>query len=178
MKYINYQLYIVIQLLICFIGKIYSSEIIIKNKDKIMQNINIIINNQQQGNELNLIFDEDYYKIGANATNSFHVEKGLIFYSENGTTFDFSHSHLTSLAFYIDNSYSKVKFYNITFDDYYSEPFGYLITFFISNKNNNFEIEFNNCKFTNILGMIGNFRYESIKATQSTPQVIFNNCSF
>ena len=175
MKYINYQLYIVIQLLICFIGKIYSSEIIIKNKDKIMQNIDNIINNQQQGNELKLIFNEDYYEIGANATNSFHVEKGLIFYSENGTTFDFSHSHLTSLAFYIDNSYSKVKFYNITFDDYYSETFANLISVFISSENSNFELEFNNCKFTNILGLVGNFRNESKKAT---PQVIFNNCSF
>jgi len=180
MKDLNIRLYILIQLFIYFISKIYSIKIEIKNNEKVMQNLSNTINDRQT-DELKLIFNENYYNISTLSNNNFSVQKNLIFYSEKGTIFDFHNTHQTSLAFNIkpDTSLIKIKFYNITFFNYFDEALSNGLSFFsIPINHNNYEIEYNNCKFIQIKGYLFIISYDSVKVTQTTPQLIFNNCSF
>jgi len=178
MKNLNNQLYILIQLFIYFISKIYSIEIHIKNNESAMKNLSNTINDRQTQEELKLIFNEDYYNIAAMANNDFSIQKNIIFYSENGTIFNFQHSCYSHFTLNLKPD-SSIKFYNITFFDFFDEIYTTSLNlYYIPLNNNNFRIEYHNCKFIQNKGLLLNFIYKSTKKTQTTPQVIFNNCSF
>jgi len=143
-----------------------------------MKNLSNTVNNRQAKEELKLIFNDDYYNIAAISNNDFTIQKNVIFYSENGTIFDYQHASTTHFSINIKPD-SSIRFYNITFYDYFDDVYSNSMhIYYIQINSNNFQIEYNNCKFIKIKGMLTNFIYSGVKKIQTTPQVIYNNCSF
>jgi len=178
---LNNRFYVVIQLFLYFISKIYSSDIIIKNDENVMKNLYSTINQKQTQGDVKLIFNESFYNISTATNNSFDVQRSITFYSEKGTVFNFQHSHASKFTFNFKHDVNnvKIKFQNITFYDFVGDSYSSLLYFIITIVNHNtYEIEFNNCKFIGDKGVLLNLSYYSKKVTQTSPQVIFNNCSF
>jgi len=156
--------------------------ITINNDEESMFKLSKNINSYLDYDEIFMNFDDDYYKIDDSGNNIFNVASTLIFYSANGTTFDFQGSNKTRIIFYYQNGVfnKKIIFRNITFLNYDNNSIikSYLIYLKTFDDNDKFTIEFDNCMFKDIKGLVYYNEIMCTKSTQSSPQVIFNNCKF
>lgn len=166
-----------------FITNTFSIEINVRKDDDFEYLINKV-NSLSNCNEIILIFNDDYYKIPANGNNSFDIKNKIIFYSENGTIFDFQKSQNSYISFlfkYQSINKNDLKFQNITFYNFHSDlndDVSHMLFFNILYDKNEYQISFDNCIFKDINGLIFNFLHSCTVVTQTTPQAFFKNCKF
>ncbi|KAG4086156.1 hypothetical protein H8356DRAFT_133586 [Neocallimastix lanati (nom. inval.)] len=179
-KNVFMKLYII---LICLIHEIYSIEISVKSEKNIsdvIDDLNSLLFNQDI-NEIKLFFDDDNYKISSSSRNVIDVSKNIYFYSKNGTVFDFQNNFKNQIFFIYKPGVTDIKivFKNITFYNFtYRSYKEFLMMFHISNSDNNFQIEFDNCTFMDIYSLLFYIQHSCYESTTSLPQTIFNNCKF
>jgi len=167
-------------LLFGYIYKVYMVNVQINNDEDSMNNFIDKINElslNTDNDEITMIFDDDEYKISNKGRNIFNLYTSLIFEGNNGTVFDFQESGSQfNFIFKPQASNVKIIFKNIHFRNYKIGE--YLMFFSITYNNNNFHIEFDNCIFDDIQTLMINVFYTTLKITQSSPQMSFNNCEF
>jgi len=176
-SYFNNILYIFI-LLICYINTVYLKDIIINNDDDSIVNSVKDIENLKT---IRLIFNTDIYKIPTDGQTHLNIYNAntLIFYSENGTIFDFQNSERTTFSLHLETNQVTVIFQNITFINFGNYILSNIKMFFLSLKNysDKFTVKFDNCIFKDSVTII-QAAITCTKKTQTTPQLIFNNCKF
>jgi len=191
---INQQRILYKQLLIIwlfFIFKVHLINVVIKNDEKSMRTFTDTINNisnSYDANEINIQLKENYYPICTQNRNFFNVQNTLIFNgnsSENTKTiFDFQRSSKTTLNFILqpDSVHKKIIFKNITFQGYVNEgTYTYMLYLYHTTEQNDFQVIFENCTFTDIHGLILYIRHGGLPQNHSTdisPHVVFNHCNF
>jgi len=177
-----YYLPVLLILVFYFITEIYSYNIIVGQEETNIEEAAITSNKLIDSEYVYLIFDDDYYKVSKRGQNHFSIYKNLIFQSKNGTILDFQKSDKTTLYLEFGSSpiERKLIFENITFINFdYEKNFNsYLLGFYYLNSLNNFKIEFINCKFKNIKNLMVHTEAICTKLIQSSPQFVFNKCSF
>ncbi|ORX76880.1 hypothetical protein BCR32DRAFT_270994 [Anaeromyces robustus] len=177
-------IYFFLILYLCIIKRVYSLdiELSIKNDESVLENLADNVSSLINYEKVTLNFNEEIYKIPCTGRNHFNVYNTVIYYSENGTIFDFQELDTSSLYFHfgknVDNK--KLIFKNITFFNYdvnklYHETY---MMFFDYECNYEVTIEFENCVFRDSINSLFHIRYQCRKAIQSSPQVIFKNCKF
>ncbi|ORX44485.1 hypothetical protein BCR36DRAFT_253022, partial [Piromyces finnis] len=141
---------------------------------------NLLSTDTYNNKEVEILCEDDFYTIPLGSNLVFDVSSDLIFYSKNGTIFDFQNSSKSQISILFRSELSnkkKIIFRNITFQNFiYVDQC--LFFFDFSTDNNNFQIEFENCKFDNIQSRIFHFFYTKIKIKNFLPQVIIKNCTF
>ncbi|ORX55897.1 hypothetical protein BCR36DRAFT_235212, partial [Piromyces finnis] len=133
-------------------------------------------------NIVRIIFNTDIFRIPITGKNHFNIYNAntLIFYSENGTTFDFRNSVQSSFTFHLNTNQVNVVFQNITFTNFGNYELKSIEMFFLNFKDysDNYTIEFDNCIFKDSIGTILQSNIKCTKHIQTTPQLIFNKCKF
>eukprot|EP00833_Pecoramyces_ruminatium_P011277 jgi/Orpsp1_1/1185309/evm.model.c7180000093178.1 len=178
----KYSKFYLLLILICHLRKSCLHHIMMKNDIESIQNMVNIINKQLSSTDVIVEFDNNNYNIDCDGKNHFYIHNSLTFSSKNNTIFNFQDSRKGS--FYIHFSAGlvdkKVVFQNITFFNYNYEydNNSNLIIIDTEDTTNRYTVEFNNCTFNSIKGLISNIKIICLISTQSTPQILFNNCKF
>lgn len=180
-KYKYLKIYILLNL-ICFLRIVYSFNIVMKNDKKSMTEMVDTINYQLTNKELNVEFDDNNYDIDCNGRNHYYILNSISFNGKNNTIFNYQYSKKGSFYIHFNAGLvdKKVIFQNIKFLNYdsFHDDNSNLFTIETEDETDRYTIEFNNCIFDNIKGIISNIKITCLKSVQSTPQIIFKNCKF
>eukprot|EP00833_Pecoramyces_ruminatium_P013103 jgi/Orpsp1_1/1187135/evm.model.d7180000055661.1 len=140
------------------------------------------INYQLTNKELNVEFDDNNYDIDCNGRNHYYILNSISFNGKNNTIFNYQYSKKGSFYIHFNAGLvdKKVIFQNIKFLNYdsFHDDNSNLFTIETEDETDRYTIEFNNCIFDNIKGIISNIKITCLKSVQSTPQIIFKNCKF
>jgi len=133
--------------------------------------------------EIRIVFDDEEYFIDPRGQNHFNIYYTLIFYTEKGSILNYSLSYNTSFRFhFLPESESDIKrlyFKNLTFKDFDGHAWEtHLLFFSVDTDKNDFYIEFDNCTFINITGILLHMEVTFKQLQYETPQVLFKNCTF
>ncbi|KAL6605716.1 hypothetical protein U3516DRAFT_27834 [Neocallimastix sp. 'constans'] len=166
--------------LLYFFLKTYSIDIIISDENN-LYNLPKKIDSLSQSSindQINIILENDYYKLPSNGNSNYNIKNTVIFYSEKGTIFDFQQKYQTRLTLFLYNTskFNKIVFQNITFINY-TAIINNTWTIFLElfPENGAYQVEFNNCSFLNIKGLLLNVYHLKIEQETTYPQIIFNN---
>ena len=175
--------YNIVQIFLFFISGVYLLDIeITRDEDGAFSPMASDTAGPLQKQDVRLVFKVDNFKMSGDGHNIYDIYNNLSFYSEKGTVFDFQGKDQSTLHFPIKTVVTgkKIRFDNITFYNYSGISFeSHLIYLGVyDDDTNKFTIEFNNCTFTKIDGIIFYTKLKCTKAIQNTPNVIFNNCKF
>ncbi|ORY02136.1 hypothetical protein LY90DRAFT_678628, partial [Neocallimastix californiae] len=147
-----------------------------------MENLASTINKPLLTNDVIVELFDGIYNIHDDGINHLHLHNSLTFNGKSDTRFNFQNSEKSSLIFHFSaGSYDKkLIFNNIKFYDFDGSQYenSSLFPGGPEDRTDRYTIEFNNCEFYNIKGIVLNINIICLKRTQSTPNVIFNNCKF
>jgi len=168
-------------ILFVFLLQVESIEVDIKNTEDEMVNLYKKINSEyQNGNQLILNFNENYYLLKNEGSNDITVETNIYFKgNKNMTIFDFSKGEYTNIKFYINSDQKKIIYFeNIIFKNFNKAiPFETEFSLMFKTNTNNYQVHFNNCIFeNNNLPVLSG--YSTIQKTNDLHQFIFDNCIF
>ncbi|ORX47932.1 hypothetical protein BCR36DRAFT_294823 [Piromyces finnis] len=182
--FIYNRIYLLYPFLAYLILKVSTIDVKIENDNNSIKNLPETVNQLMQTSydEVKLIFNDNHYAIAKSSSNKFNIKKTLIFYSDNGTVFDYQYHSSTSFNFNFQSMKNDIRiiFQNITFYNFYDDGNvnNNFMFFDLPFEHNNYQIEFNNCIFKKVHGLISKYYYASSKSVQSSPQAKYINCKF
>ncbi|ORX49040.1 hypothetical protein BCR36DRAFT_413035 [Piromyces finnis] len=165
-----------------YILHVSTKEIKIKNNSNFYELEKIINENQGDSNELVLYFVDDYYDMSKypNFDISVVVLSNITFLgNNNGTVFDYKWDKKGpfSIGFY-NVSGKIVKFENLIIKNFYPKGQNNKFMTRFSAKNDNFQVVYNNCTFTDNKYSLITVTFPSDEKTQEEPQLTMINCKF
>jgi len=168
--------------IILFINKVFSYDLVIDSNDENYPTFADTVNNLLNNDDVQLLFNEDYYKLPLFGRSKFNILNNLTFYSKNGTIFDFQQAETSTLYFSFVTGIvdKKIVFRNITFYNFdgFNTKLSAATHFTASDKTDRFTVVFDNCIFKNNKKLSFYSHVSCTKSDQKTPQIIFNNCKF